>query len=145
VALPDFPVDRYAALLTPKVNRNNIHLVGLDLYTRSFRLVVLNIIQKAIGFAFQQRCTKGLSRNKKQTVHNCLIDRHKDVWTRFPVFAAVNPRVNRQTITSSSQRQQKTLVFVADDHRRPFSSYFADMIYAFERSSRKPTGDAVTS
>ena len=38
VALPDFPVDCDAALLTSIVNRNNIHLVGLDLNSRSFNL-----------------------------------------------------------------------------------------------------------
>jgi hypothetical protein len=137
VTLPDFPVDLDAALLTSIVNRNNIHFVGLDLNSRSCRSIVLDITRKATEFAFQQRRSKGSSRKDKQTVHNCLIDCHKDIWTRFPVVAAVK----RQTIKSSDLRQQKTLVFVTDDHRRPFSSNFTEMISAFERSSRKPTGD----
>ena len=97
MALPNFPVDCDAALLTSIVNRNNIHLVGIDLNSRSFQSVVLDIThwQKAIEFAFQQRCTKGSSRNDQQTVHNCrLIDCHKDVWTRFPVFASEPPNHN---------------------------------------------------
>ena len=84
VTLPDFPVDLDAALLTSLVNRNNIHLVGLDLNSRSCRSVVLDITQKATEFSFQERRPKGSSRHGKQTVHNCLIDCHRDVWTHFP-------------------------------------------------------------
>jgi hypothetical protein len=49
--------------------------------------------------------------------------------------------VKRHTITSSSERQQKTLVFVTNGDGRPFSSHFSDLIHTFERASRKPTGD----
>jgi hypothetical protein len=140
VTLPDFPVDLDAALLTSIVKRNNIHLVGLDLDSGCCRSVVLDITRKATEFTFEEQGSKGPSSHGKQTVNNCLIDCHKDVWTRFPVVAAVR----RQTITTSSQRQQKTLVFVTDDHRRPFSSHFTDMISAFEQTSRKPTDDELT-
>jgi hypothetical protein len=141
VTLPDFPVDLDAALLTSIVNRGNIYLVGLDLDNRSCRSVVLDITRKATEFKFEERRSKGSSGHGKQTVHNCLINCHSDVWTRFPVV----PAVKRQTITSSSQRQQKTLVFVTDDHRRPFSSHFSEIISTFERTSRKPTGDELKS
>jgi hypothetical protein len=141
LTLPDFPVDLNAARLTSMVNRNNIHLIGLSLDTQSCRSVVLDITRKATEFKFQEHGSKGPSRHSKRTVHNSLIDCHRDVWTRFPVVAAVR----RQTITSSSQRQQKTLVFVTDDHRRPFSSHFSDMISAFEQTSRKPTDGELTS
>ena len=137
VTLPDFPVDLNAALLTSLINRNNIHLISLDLDSRSCRSVVLDITRKATKFSFQEWWSRGSSRHGKQTVHNCMIDCHRDVWTRFPVVAAVT----RQTITSSSQRARKMLMFVTDDYRRPFSSHFSDMISAFERISRKPTND----
>jgi hypothetical protein len=141
VTLPDFPVDLDAAILTSIVNRNNIHLIGLDLNTRSCQSVVLDITQKATEFKFQERRSMASQRHLKQTVHNCLIDCHRDVWTRFPVVAAVK----RHTITSSSQRHQRTLVFVTDDHLRPFSSHFSDIISAFERTSRKPTDGELRS
>ncbi|KAF8270131.1 hypothetical protein EI94DRAFT_1572248, partial [Lactarius quietus] len=141
VPLPDFPVNLDAALITSIVNRNNVHVVGLSLDTQSCRSVALDITRKATEFSFQERRSKRSSSHGKQTVHNCLIDCHKDVWTRFPVVAAVK----RQTITSSSQRQQKTLLFVTDDYRRPFSSHFSNMISAFEKTSRKPTGDELKS
>ena len=140
VTLPDFPVDLDAALLTSIVNRNSIHLVGLDIYTRSCRSVVLDITRKATEFAFQER-PEGSLRHVQRTVHNSLIDCHRDVWARFPVVATVK----RQTISSSSQRRQKTLIFVTDDHMRPFSSHFSEMIYEFQRSSGKPTGGELTS
>src|ERR1700733_13450017 len=43
IALPDFPVDLNAALLTSIVNRNNIHLIGLDVTSQTCRSVVLDI------------------------------------------------------------------------------------------------------
>ena len=137
VTLPHFPVVLDAALLTSVAYRNNIHLVGLDLYTRSCRSVVLDITQKATGFALQERQSKGSSHLGKLTYHNCLIECHSDVWALFPLVPAINHRI----ITSSSQRTQKTLLFVTDDHRRPFSSRFSNMISAFEKASCKQTGD----
>ena len=141
VKLPDFPVDLDAALLTSIVHRNNIHLIGLDLDTRSCQSVVLGMTQKITEFNFQERQSIASLHRDKETVHNCLIDCLRDVWTRFPVVAAVK----RQTITSSSQRQQKSLMFVTGDHRRPFASHFSDMISAFERTSRKPTNGELRS
>jgi hypothetical protein len=141
VTLPDFPVDLDTALLTSIVNRNNIHLVGIDIDNRSCHSVILYFTRKATESRFGEGQSKGSSRPSRQTVHNCLIYCHSDVWTRFPVI----PAVKRHTITSSSQRQQKALVFVTDDHQRPFSSHFSDIISAFEKTSRKPTGNELKS
>ena len=137
VALPDFPVDLNAALLTSILNRNNIHLIGLDLESRSCRSVILDITRRVTEFSFQERRSNAPSGQGRHTVHNCLIDCHAEVWTRFPVV----PAVKRHTITSSSERQQKSLVFVTNGDGRPFSSHFSDLILTFERASRKPTGD----
>jgi hypothetical protein len=71
------------------------------------------------------------------TQHNILLDCHAEVWTRFPVLAAVR----RRTITLISERRQKALTFIADNHTRPFASYFSDLIHTFEKTTRKPTGD----
>ena len=138
ITLPDFPVDLNAALLTSIVHRNNVHLIGLDLGSRTCRSVILDITRKATEFTFKERRSKAVSSSHgRHTIHNCLIECHADVWTRFPVV----PTMKRHTITASSEREQKTLVFVTDDNRRPFSSYFSDIIHSFERTSRKPTGD----
>jgi hypothetical protein len=142
VTLPDFPVDLDAALLTSIVYRNNVHLVGLDVNTGSCRSVVLDISRKNTALTVHERPPKiSSSCHGKKTAHNCLIDCHRDVWMRFPVV----PEVKRHTITASSQRKQKTLVFVTDDHQRPFSSHFSDVIFAFEKTSRKPTDNELKS
>ena len=141
VTIPNFPVDLDGAVLTSIVNRRNIYLIGLDLDGGSCRSVVLDIPRKPAGFKFHGGPPKVSSRHGKQTDHNCLIDCHRDVWTRFPIV----PEVRRHTITSSSQRQPKMLMFVTDDHRRPFSSHFSDIISVFEKTSCKPTGSGLKS
>jgi hypothetical protein len=139
ITLPDFPIDLDAALLTSIVNRNNIHLVGLDATTQSCRSVILDITRKAAEFTFQEQRSKASMSHGKETAHNSLIDCHSEVWTRFPVVAAVK----RRTITSSSERQRRTLTFVTDDDQRPFVSYFSEMIRSFTKTSRKPTGNVL--
>ena len=139
ITLPDFPVDLDAALLTSIVNRNNIHLIGLDVTSQTCRSVVLDITYKATEFTFQAERSKVSTDHGKDTAHNCLIDCHSDVWTRFPVVAAVK----RRTITSSSERYRRTLTFVTDNDHHPFASYFSDMVRSFTKTSRKPTGDVL--
>ena len=141
IILPNFHVDLDSAVLTSIVNRSNVHLVCLDLHSRSCRSSILDITRKATEFTFQERRSKATSGHGKQTVHNCLIDCHADVWTRFPVV----PAVKRRTITSSSERRLKTLEFVTDDDRRPYSAHFSDLIHAFQKASRKPTGEELSS
>ncbi|KAH9005522.1 hypothetical protein EDB86DRAFT_3240052 [Lactarius hatsudake] len=139
ITLPDFPVDLGAALLTSIVNRNNIHLIGLDVTSQTCRSVVLDITCKATEFTFQKERSKASVSHGGETTHNCLIDCHSEVWTRFPVVAAVK----RHTITSLSERQRRTLTFVTDDDQRPFSFYFSEMIRSFTMTSRKPTGNVL--
>jgi hypothetical protein len=135
VTLPDFPVDLNTALLTSIVHRSNIHLIGLDLQSRSCLSVVLDITtRKASEFSFQEQRSKAPF---SHIVDNCLINCHVDVWTRFPVI----PAVKRRATTSLSERKQKTLVFVTNGDGRLFSSHFSDLIHTFEKASRKPTGD----
>ena len=141
INLLDFPVDLDRALLTSIVNRNNIHLIGLDVASQTCRSIILNITSKAAEFTFQEQRTNTSMGRGKETIHNCLIDCHSDVWTRFPVVAAVK----RRTITSLSERQQRTLTFVTDDDERPFSSYFSKMIRSFTKTSRKPTSNVLES
>ncbi|KAH9171591.1 hypothetical protein EDB89DRAFT_1852099 [Lactarius sanguifluus] len=139
VTLPDFPVNLDEALLTSIVNRNNIHLIGLDVTSQTCRSVVLDITCKATEFTFQEERSKASTSRGKETVNNSLIDCHSDVWTRFPVVAAIK----RHTITSSSQRQRRTLTFITDDDQYPFAFYFSEMVRSFTKTSRKPTGDVL--
>ncbi|KAI0298432.1 hypothetical protein B0F90DRAFT_1818621 [Multifurca ochricompacta] len=87
-------------------------------------------------FSIQEQRSQASS---SQAVHNCLIDCHVDVWTRFPVL----PAVKRRATTTRGERQ-KALIFVTNDDRRPFSSYFSRIVSTFEKTSRKPTGDELS-
>ncbi|KAJ7698920.1 hypothetical protein B0H17DRAFT_1049693 [Mycena rosella] len=133
--LPDAP-----AILTSFVNRRNVHLTSIDTDAHVCRSVVLGITKKTTEFMFKETGGKSLSKSSTTaTAHNSLIDCHADVWTRFPVVAAVQ----RKTVLSSLDRKTRKLVFVTDrDHVR-FGSHFSELIYSFEQRSRKPTGDTL--
>jgi hypothetical protein len=135
--LPDAP-----ATLTSLVSRRNVHLVGIDIDAHVCRSVVLDITKKTAEFMFKETGVKSFLRSgTTASAHNCLIDCHADVWTRFPVVAAVQ----RKTIVSSKDRKARKLVFITDrDHDR-FATHFAEIIYAFEQRTKKPTGDTLKS
>ncbi|KZV72346.1 hypothetical protein PENSPDRAFT_649928, partial [Peniophora sp. CONT] len=135
VAMPAFPVKN--AIMTSFSRRAAVHLVGLDTVARSCSSIALSISQKSTEFTFSRRNKASLARADLQTLHNCLLDCHSDVWTRFPVVSAI-----RRRIIDSSQRRDKALTFVSDrdsDHTA-FLPYFKRMITDFERRTRKPTG-----
>ncbi|KIM92371.1 hypothetical protein PILCRDRAFT_417 [Piloderma croceum F 1598] len=137
LGIADLPVEQ-ALILTSLVNRNSVHLMQLDLSTHRCYSFALDITRKVTEFMFKEKGVKIASgENDNLTMHNCLIDCHAEVWTRFPVL----PAVRRQTISSSSERSRKTLVFVSDRDHQLFLPHFADMIQTFERTTRKPTGE----
>jgi hypothetical protein len=120
------------------VSRGRVFFLGLDTNSQAVKSVVINITKKVTEFMFKEKGSKYASKNgARQTQHNSLLDCHAEVWTRFPVLAAVR----RRTITSLSERRQKTLTFITDNHTQPFASHFSDLIHTFEKMTRKPTGD----
>jgi hypothetical protein len=125
-------------VLTSMVHRTSVHLMKLDVISHRCQSIALDITQKVTEFMFKEDSAGTPSGdNATNNVHNCLIDCHADVWTRFPVL----PAVQRQTISSSSKRRQQTLTFITDRDHQLFDSHFASMILTFERTTRKPTGD----
>jgi hypothetical protein len=135
--IPDLPLDQ-PLLLTSLTGRNIVHLVTLDIDTRSCRSIALDITQKATEFTFRERAVRGgNAKSGNITAHNCLIDCHAEVWTRFPVLTAIQ----RETITSSSERCQRTLVFITEQDHHGFVPHFHNLISTFERTSKKPTGN----
>ncbi|CAK5283767.1 unnamed protein product [Mycena citricolor] len=130
-------------VLTSFVNRRSAHLVSLDPAVSRCRSVALDITKKTTEFMFQATGGKATSSSQTQdTAHNCLIDVHADVWSRFPVVAAVQ----RQTIsTSGDARRSRQLVFRTDRDRDRYAPHFAELISAFEQRTKKPTGDALKS
>jgi hypothetical protein len=108
------------------------------------RSVALSITRKVTEFSFQETGLGGSSRrdvDTNVTAHNCLIDCHADVWTRFPVV----PAVRRRTVTSSAGIQPKALFFVTERDHSAFLPYWQDLIAQFERRTRKPTEKELSS
>ncbi|KAH9054525.1 hypothetical protein EDB87DRAFT_1580466 [Lactarius vividus] len=135
--VPDFPLE--GAVLTSVVSRGQVFFLGLDINAQAVKSIAIDITKKVTEFMFKEKGSKH-GPNTCLTQHNCLLDCHAEVWTRFPVL----PAVKRRTITSLSERRQKTLTFVADNHTQPFASYFSDLIQKFAKAMRKPTGDELS-
>ena len=119
-------------------SRGNIFLLGVDDNAQCVKSMAIDITRKVTEFIFKEKGSKNPSDNGvRQNVSNSLLDCHAEVWTRFPIIAAVG----RQTITSSSARRQKSLTYITENPTKPFSSYFSDLIRRFEKATKKPTGD----
>jgi hypothetical protein len=120
------------------VTRGRVFLVGIDIPVGSIQSIAIDITKKLTEFMFKENGSKNASNNRKRhTQHNSLLDCHAEVWSRFPVV----PAVKRRTVTSSSERVQKSITFIAEENTKRFDSYFSDLIQTFERTTRKPTGD----
>ncbi|KAJ7583113.1 hypothetical protein C8J56DRAFT_202132 [Mycena floridula] len=130
-------------MITSMVTRNSIHLISLDCQRQECWSVALDITKKITEFQFKEKGSKNSSSGggNHPSLHNCLIDCHSDVWTRFPVIAAVQ----RGIISSSSSRLCKHLTFATDRDHGNFAPCFADMIQSFEQRKRKPTGNVLKS
>jgi hypothetical protein len=133
-------------IVTSLINRTAVHVVALDFVAHACRSHALDITRKMTEFSFKSKGARGSSARRQgsggiATIHNCLIDCHAEVWTRFPVL----PAVQRETISSSSLRSAPTLAFVTDRDYQRYALHFAEMILAFERATKKPTGDILKS
>ncbi|KAH9963060.1 hypothetical protein BJV74DRAFT_880022 [Russula compacta] len=125
-------------VLTSIGSRGCIFLVSLDTNTGHIQSIAIDITKKVTEFIFKKKGSRTASnQEERHTLHNSLLDCHTEVWTRFPVV----PAVKRSTVTSLGERQQKSLTFITEDHTQPFDYYFSDLIQAFVRMTRKPTGD----
>ncbi|EIW81360.1 hypothetical protein CONPUDRAFT_165528 [Coniophora puteana RWD-64-598 SS2] len=130
-------------VLTSISSRNAVHLMKLDINSQTCLSFALDITRKSTELMFREKGGKpSFSTDKdSRTSHNCLIDCHSEVWTRFPVV----PAVQRQAITRASSRRPKSLTFVSDFGREQFSPHFSELIQTFERTTRKPTGTELSS
>ncbi|KAF8726080.1 hypothetical protein AX14_008092 [Amanita brunnescens Koide BX004] len=128
-------------VISSLVRRSAVHLLKLDLPAHTCSSVALDITRKITEFKFREKDSGGtLSRDALLTVHNCLMDCHADVWTRFPVL----PAVQRATI-SSNDRCRRSILVVTDQNHNRYQPHFADMIETFERTTKKPTGDKLST
>ncbi|KAI9431852.1 hypothetical protein H4582DRAFT_2084306 [Lactarius indigo] len=131
-----FPLQ--GAVLTSLVRRVSVFLLGLDVDASSVKSIATDITKKLTEFMFKENGSRNASNNKAcHTLHNSLLNCHAEVWSRYLVLVAMR----RHTVTSLSEHKQKSLTFITDDDSRPFNAYFSDLIQAFEKTTRKPTGD----
>ena len=136
LSIPTFPLD--GAVVTSMVSRGRIFLLALNIDGHCVDSVAIDITRKTTEVVFQEKGSRNVSEGgTRHTQHNTLLDCHKEVWTRFPVL----PAVKRRTITSRSERQRRSLTFIAENPTQPFASYFLDLIQGFVKTTRKPTGD----
>ena len=138
--LPHLPVDE-PFVVTSLLPRTAVHLLNVDFSNHCLQSYALDITQRTTEFTFREKLDRNHKWAKKTTVHNALIDCHSEVWIRFPVLAAVR----RETISSASLRNDKSLTFVTDRDFDKFAPYFSRMIHNFERTSKKPTGGMLKS
>ena len=130
--------DRHGSVsVTSFVNQQCIHLMMLDEEQGYCQSVALSITKKSSEFTFREKGTRVSVDTVKGTnyVNNCLIDCFADVWTRFPVVAAVLC----QSITSSACREPKSITFISSQAHDKYASYFDDMVRTFEDQTKKPT------
>jgi hypothetical protein len=119
------------------VDRGRVFLMGLDIESASVQSIAIRITKKHSEFMFKENGNRNTSNNgTRHTLHNSLLDCHAEVWSRFPVV----PAVKRRILTSSNERLQKSITFIAENHLQSFDSYFSDLIQTFERTM-KPTGE----
>ena len=133
-------------VVTSLTSRTAVHVVVLDFEAHACRSYGLDITGKLAEFTFSEKGTRGSSARRQgsggnATAHNCLIECHHEVWTRFPVF----PAVQRETISTSSLRSARTLVFVTDRDYLRYAPHFREMISAFRRATKKPMESVLTS
>ena len=139
--IPHLPVGE-PFVVTSLLPRTAVHLLSLDLSNRCLQSYALDITRRMTEFTFRpERSGRSSDGSKHTTAHNSVIDCHSEVWTRFPVRAAVQ----RETISSASLRIAKSLVFITDRDFDKFAPYFTRMIHHFERTSKKPTGGILKS
>ena len=124
-------------LVTAMVNRASVHVLSLDSNIQACSSLALDITKKVTDFTFREHGEAGPSKRRStNTLHNCLIDCFEDVWTRFPVLAAVQ----HQTILSSHGRSPPKLVFVMDgeEHHQHVGPHFLEMKHRFYQKTHKP-------
>ncbi|KAH7105371.1 hypothetical protein BKA62DRAFT_689459 [Auriculariales sp. MPI-PUGE-AT-0066] len=125
---------------TAFVERSNVHLLMLDPSSSSCRSVALDITKRATEYAFRAQGNARLAVDASSALStNQLIECLSDVWTRFPVA----PAIGRATITTG--RTPPSITFVTDrDHER-YLGHFLDTVRSFEQTTRKPTGNRLSS
>lgn len=121
-------------LITSYESRGRIYLVSMaSSDPRRIISTALRVKQKSTEFDFKSKESRSRVANK-ETINNCLIDCHMEVWSRFPVL----PAVARNTLMASV-RQPQSVTFISNRSFAGAKDYFTKMVATFERTTQKPT------
>ena len=122
------------------VSRGRIFLISLDIDTGYVRSIAIDITKRVTEFVFKKRGGKEMCQSKESatlftTAYSTVIPKSG------LVSRSSLPWDRRRTVTSLSERHQKSLTFITENHTWPFESYFYDLVQTFERTVKKPTGE----
>jgi len=111
----------------------NPHAIFLDQSAQVCSSTSLRITCKTSEFDFRAGGVRSDS-VEKPTVHNSLIDCHSDVWTRYPVQAAI-----RRETAPGTNHYPRSITFISPNSPDDLSKHFKALIREFEQKTRKPT------
>ncbi|KAI6027008.1 hypothetical protein EDC04DRAFT_2899498 [Pisolithus marmoratus] len=113
--IPGLPVDE-PFVVTSLISRTAVHLLWLNFAAHRCQSHALDITRSVTEFMFRKRLAA----------------------------PSLNVRKMQRRIIACL-RSQRSLVFVTDRDFQMFAQHFSDMIYTFERTTKKPTGDVLKS
>ncbi|KAG8834732.1 hypothetical protein FRC17_007456 [Serendipita sp. 399] len=117
-------------------NRNSNHLMFLDLNQSRISSLFIKITCKSSAFIFKPNTLDAEKVRRRETINNCLIDCHSDVWTRFPIASPI-----RRESNAEASPHPPTILFVTKRPMPLLGTYFRKMVFDFESRTRKPTDD----
>ena len=129
-------------VVTAMVNRESVHAMSINNSDKSCYSLALDITKNITDFTFGEHSGAWSSKGKPEnTLHNCLIDCHEDVWTQFPVTIPVQ----HQTIFSSHRNCPPILGFVMDgeEHHPHVGPHFLEMKRRFHQKIHKPLSNGL--
>jgi len=113
--------------------RENPHVLFLDCSTRLCSSISLHITSKTSEYNFRAGGSRS-DTSGENSAHNSLISCHSDVWTRYPIEAAIR----RETAPGTNHRPC-SITFASSLPPDSFSKYFKALIRDFHQKTGKPT------
>lgn len=118
--------------VTSMGSRSNVYLAVVSSSKNVIQSVRLSITNKISEYMFRPRGHDS-SKSGVSSRHNCLLDCHADVWTRYPVVAAIS------RMSPIAERSPQSIRFITNNPDSRYHAHFRQMIHSFERSTQKPT------
>ncbi|KAG9094853.1 Vacuolar protein sorting-associated protein 13A [Ceratobasidium sp. 370] len=138
IEVATLPPSRSNRVITSFEDRSRVYVLSL-LGNGTISSLGLQIKHKSMEFSLQS--DRDLLRAANvDTLSNCLVDCHLEVWTRFPVLPAI-----ARTVLSPADRQAHSITFVSAVEMPRVEAYFARMISFLGSTACKPVGDVLSS